>query len=172
VPDRDNAEHRDSDEDAAWRDLVARFDVPAVTDQPSPWPDREDPERKDPDGADPAPDPAPVTMFQTETSTSGTPVVSSWRTTGPPAPDPEDEHFVPPTPPPLPRLEPLTKAAWAGLFGGPGYLLVATAAHWSIPAIAVFLAIAAFVAGVALLVIRLNDSDPPAPGDDDNGAVV
>jgi hypothetical protein len=58
-------------------------------------------------------------MFQTETSTSGTPAVSSWRTTGPPAPNPEDEHFVPPPPPPLPRLEPLTKAAWAGLFGGP-----------------------------------------------------
>ena len=155
MPDWDNAEQKGSDEDAAWRDLVARFDTPAASDQPSPWPDREDPE---------------VTAVQPEAAS--TPEVSSWRTSGKPAPDPDDDHFVPPPPPPLPRLEPLTKAAWAGLFGGPAYLLVATAARWSMPGIAVFCAIAAFVAGVALLVLRLNDSDPPSSGDDDDGAVV
>lgn len=143
MPDWDSTERRDSDEDAAWRDLVARFDAPTATGQPSPWPELEDTP------------PAPVADT----------------TVTPPA-DPDDEHFVPPPPPPLPKLEPLTKAAWAGLFGGPAYLLVATAAGWSIPGIAVFCAIAAFVGGVALLVLRLNDSDPPSSGDDNDGAVV
>jgi len=180
VPDWDNTERRGSDEDATWRDLIARFDAPAADGQPSPWPDREDPDRHDPDAESqddddtitPSPDPAPVTLFQTETSTTGTPAVSSWRTAPTPAADPDDEHFVPPPPPPLPKLEPLTKAAWLALFGGPAYLLIATAARWSMPGIAVFCAIAAFVAGVALLVLRLNESDPPSAGDDDDGAVV
>ena len=81
-----------------------------------------------------------------------------------------EEHFVPPPPPPLPKLDPLTKGAWAALFGGPGYLLVATAAGWTMPGIAVFCAVAAFVAGVALLVFRLSDSD--RDDSDDDGAVV
>jgi hypothetical protein len=163
-------------------------------------PDREDPDRNDPDRADAGHedanrepgdhhdpdrdnlgegegegegDPAPVTLFQTGTSTIGTPMVSSWRTSGQPAPDPEDEHFIPPTPPPLPQLQPLTKAAWLALFGGPAYLLIATAAGWSMPGIAVFCAIAAFVGGVALLVLRLNDSGSSSHDDDnDDGAVV
>jgi len=182
VPDWDSTDRSDSDEDATWRDLVARFDAPAAADQPSPWPDREDPDHDgagaDPDDAPPddappdAADQAQVSVFRTETSTTGTPAVSSWRASMPPPSDPEDEHFVPPPPPPLPRLEPVTKAAWAGLFGGPAYLLVATVANWSMPGIAVFCAIAAFVGGVALLVLRLNDSDPPSAGDDDDGAVV
>jgi hypothetical protein len=218
VPDWDSTERRDSDEDAAWRDLIARFDAPPVSEQPAPWPERED-------TAPPAPA-EPDSVFLTETSTTGDfpadpagggdpagpapagpdlagpdlagpdlagtdlggtdPAVpgpagggsaeagtmSSWRTSAQPAADPDDEHFVPPPPPPLPSLEPLTKAAWAALFGGPAYLLIATAAGWSMPGIAVFCAIAAFVAGVALLVLRLNDSGPPSSGDDDNGAVV
>ena len=39
VPDWDNTESRESDEDAAWRDLVARFEEP--TTGPVPWPERE-----------------------------------------------------------------------------------------------------------------------------------
>jgi hypothetical protein len=197
VPDWDSTERRDSDEDATWRDLIARFDAPPVSEQPVPWPERED-------TAPPAPA-EPDSLLQTETSTTGdfpavpgggdpagpdlagtgpagsgsagsgpaeAGTVSSWRMSAQPAADPDDEHFVPPPPPPLPSLEPLTKAAWAALFGGPAYLLIATAAGWSMPGIAVFCAIAAFVAGVALLVLRLNDSGPPSSGDDDNGAVV
>jgi len=160
VPDRDGAEGAEGDDDARWRELVARFDAPAATGEPSPWPDREETQA----------DPAQVALFQTETTTTGTPVVSSFRAAPAPAPEAE-EHFVPPPPPPLPRLEPLTKAAWAGLFGGPAYLLLATALRWEIPGIAVFLAIAAFVGGVALLVLKLTDSDPPSDEDDD-GAIV
>ncbi len=91
------------------------------------------------------------------------------------APQDEDEHFVPPPPPPLPKLDPITKGAWAALFGGPGYLVVATAAGWSVPGIAAFCAVAAFVTGFAILVLRMNDSSGPGPGgpdDGDDGAVV
>ncbi len=175
MPDWDSTERRDSDEDAAWRDLVARFDLPAATDQPSPWPELENSPQADAEAGDSGTgnsgtgDPEAASSIQAGTSATADTAASSWRTSGTPATDPDDEHFVPPPPPPLPRLEPLTKAAWAGLFGGPGYLLVATAAGWSIPGIAVFCAIAAFVAGVALLVLRLNDSGPPSSDDDGDG---
>jgi len=87
-------------------------------------------------------------------------------------PTDDDEHFIPPAPPPLPRLDPLTKGAWAALFGGPGYLVVATAAGWSVPGLAAFCAVAAFVAGFAILVLRMNEPGPGGSNDDDDGAVV
>ena len=95
----------------------------------------------------------------------------------PPRPGPEDdeEHFIPPAPPPLPRLDPITKGAWAALFGGPGYLVVATAAGWTVSGIAAFFAVAAFVTGFAILVLRMNEPSGPGPGgpdDGDDGAVV
>ena len=89
--------------------------------------------------------------------------------------DDDGEHFIPPAPPPLPRLDPLAKGAWAALFGGPGYLVAATAAGWSVSGFAAFCAVAAFVAGFAILVLRMHDSDPNDPGgpeDGDDGAVV
>ena len=92
-----------------------------------------------------------------------------------PAPEDDEEHFIPPPPPPLPKLDPITKGAWAALFGGPGYLVVATAAGWSVPGIAAFCAVAAFVTGFAILVLRMNDppgSGPSGPDDGDDGAVV
>ena len=90
-----------------------------------------------------------------------------------PAPEDDGEHFVPPPPPPLPKLDPVTKGAWAALFGGPGYLVVATAAGWSVPGIAAFCAVAAFVTGFAILVLRMNEPGPGGgPDDGDDGAVV
>jgi hypothetical protein len=84
----------------------------------------------------------------------------------------EDEHFIPPAPPPLPKLDSMAKGAWAALFGGPGYLVVATAAGWSVPGFAAFCAVAAFIAGFAILVLRINEPDPGGPDDGDDGAVV
>ncbi len=92
----------------------------------------------------------------------------------PPQPVPQDdeEHFIPPAPPPLPSLDPLTKGAWVALFGGPGYLVVAAAAGWSVSGIAAFCAVAAFVTGFAILVLRMNEPGPGGPDDGDDGAVV
>jgi hypothetical protein len=92
----------------------------------------------------------------------------------PPQPVPEDDegHFVPPAPPPLPKLDSVAKGAWTALFGGPAYLVVATAAGWSVPGIAAFFAVAAFVTGFAILVLRMNEPGPGGPDDGDDGAVV
>jgi hypothetical protein len=258
VPDWDNTESRERDEDAAWRDLVARFDAPLTGQQPVPWPAREDmpaePTREtdgagradeargtdgkhrgpetdavdgehgrhaadeehgrhaadeehgrhaaggdrgpvepnerhgldgpggghdEPDGmnggtagrhgrleADGAPDPGVIQVPR--------------RIRGPvargvpydPTPADDEEHFIPPTPPPLPKLDPLAKGAWVALFGGPGYLMVATAAGWSVSGLAAFCAVAAFVAGFAILVLRMHDPGPGGPNDGDDGAVV
>ena len=90
-----------------------------------------------------------------------------------PAPEPEsqEEHYFPPPPPPLPKLDPLSKGAWAALFGGPAYLLIATAVGWTVPAVAAFFAIGAFVGGFAILVLRMGD-DPRNGSGPDDGAVV
>ena len=264
VPDWDDTES-ERDEDAAWRDLVARFDTPLTAQEPVPWPAREDMSRRAPgsqtaheaegasgtrgtdgrngtdggngtdgeragyaadadrgsrradggrmadrrratdgpygglegfgadgvreafdaDGMPEAQDPdmieAPRRIWGPGArripgrggSARGTPDGTA-AIPGSPA-DADGEHFIPPAPPPLPKLDPLAKGAWAALFGGPGYLVVATAAGWSVSGLAAFCAVAAFVAGFAILVLRMNDPDPKAPGgpdDGDDGAVV
>jgi hypothetical protein len=247
VPDWDNTESRERDEDAAWRDLIARFAAPAA-DGPVPWPERENmpapPGTKEagdgdgpgePDGAvsgaarqaqaGPGDDPVAAKPEQEPEGTGtlgaqgagGIPkargdgetadadriwraleaegllgqtepdvIQATRRLSLPPAEwipvpaaaaeeedeDEDEGHFVPPEPPPLPKLDPVTKGAWAALFGGPGYLMVATALHWSVPGYAAFCAVAAFVTGFALLVLRMNDPGPGGRGDGDDGAVV
>jgi hypothetical protein len=248
VPDWDNTESRESDEDATWRDLVARFETPTTTVGPVPWPDRENVPRPRPqaaygaEAADVSPGtrgtsgspaaPAPGEdggpdgdntgtqepqedadartrgveggirgfddegvrgAFDTDTMPGATApdVIQGARERRPaahgtrarrirarrapqePAPEDDGEHFVPPPPLPLPKLDPVTKGAWAALFGGPGYLVVATAAGWSVPGIAAFCAVAAFVTGFAILVLRMNEPGPGGgPDDGDDGAVV
>ncbi|HEY7278333.1 MAG TPA: hypothetical protein VH594_20355 [Trebonia sp.] len=90
----------------------------------------------------------------------------------PPADDPASEHYVPPVPPPLPRLDPITKGAWLALFGGPLYLLISTAIGSTISGLTAFLAVAAFVGGFVILVLRMDNGRPPDSGSDDDGAVV
>jgi hypothetical protein len=179
-------------EDAVWLDLVARFDAPAPADEETPWPDRED--LAGPVPVAPTPPPAPPTLpdalpHEPPTNPTGLPGLpvfggtpatqeQPWPRlggTGPrdaPRPDdPAEDHFVPPVPPPLPRLDPVTKGAWLALFGGPLYLLIATATGASISGLAAFLAVAAFVGGFVILVLRMDNGRPPDSGSDD-GAVV
>ena len=86
--------------------------------------------------------------------------------------DPADEHYVPPPPPPLPKLDPITKGAWLALFGGPLYLLIATAVGGGVSGLAVFLSVAAFVGGFAVLVLRMDNGGGPSDSGPDDGAVV
>jgi hypothetical protein len=283
VPDWDDTE-RERDEDAAWRDLVARFDAPLTAQESVPWPAREDMSRRAPgpqavpeadgasgthgtdggngtdgeragraadgEGADRGADEqadrgagegadrgadggggshradgwhmadsrrATDGMYGGLESSGADGVLGAFDADGmPEAQDPDmieaprriwgpgagrilrrgaparatpdgeaavlgspanddGEHFIPPAPPPLPKLDPLAKGAWVALFGGPGYLVVATAAGWSVSGFAAFCAVAAFVAGFTILVLRMNEPDPRGPGgpdDGDDGAVV
>jgi hypothetical protein len=82
-----------------------------------------------------------------------------------------DEPYVPvPLPPPA-RLDSTSKAALAGVIGGPGYLLVASVfLHWTISAEAALIAVAAFVGGFVTLVMKFGDRS--GRDDDNDGAVL
>ena len=86
-------------------------------------------------------------------------------------PEEADEPFVPvPLPPPA-KLDTASKAALAGVIGGPGYLLIASVfLHWTISAEAALIAVAAFVGGFVTLVMKLGDHS--GRDDDDDGAVL
>jgi hypothetical protein len=216
LSDRERAEDT-SGEDAAWRDLVARFDLPGDPDgMPPPWPAREDlrtarhrqpvidtetrersvpgetpesgsadlaePGNAEPGNAEPGnadgPDRDDDQAAADNPGITETVVVDRARVIRPAAPvqlpadeDDDDDHFIPPPPPPLPTLDPVAKGAWTALFGGPAYLLVATMVGWVIPGWATFGAVAAFVGGFAVVVIRMGDKPSRGSGPD-NGAVV
>jgi hypothetical protein len=217
-----------SGEEAAWRDLVARFELPVDTEaEQAPWPARENltesardrqrpdqdaadgweqprpggragpaslparpgaglrPEAADEAGAEPqgesaAESPAGSDTAPQEAATAPKPDHRAdrpriIRRAGPGRPDQvadededEDDRYIPPPPDPLPPLDPVAKGAWAGVLGGPGYLLIARLADWYIPPWAALVAIVAFVGGFATLVVRMRDQRD----DDDDGAVV
>jgi hypothetical protein len=91
------------------------------------------------------------------------------RDSDPNAPEPPDEGYVPPEPPPLPRGDLMTRLLWAGVIGGPLFLLIAAVAWRDAPRLFVLAAVAAFVGGFVMLVVRMpHDRDD----DDDDGAVV
>lgn len=198
-------------DEAAWQELVARFDMPTDWDSAAaPWPDREDltapstppsqatpPSQEGPASQEGPPGPGQATPPSQEgppsrangTSADRTRVVRPatppalrgppWAPADPPAGPPADtdeaddtdEHYVPPPPPPLPHLDPMAKGAWTALFGGPAYLLIATLVGWTVAGWTALLAIAAFVGGFVVLVLRLGDGPSRGSGPD-NGAVL
>jgi hypothetical protein len=219
-----------SGDEAAWRDLIARFDVPTDrTTTVAPWPPMEDlPDPASRAGvpaglaephaspAEPAPNPAEAERGTTDPSgraadASGQTVDEpGWtadrpaRTTDSPGasdqiggpatsfaipvdrtrvirpagaprsvtpPEEDDQPYVPAPLPPPAKLDTASKAALAGVIGGPGYLLVASVfLHWTISAEAALIAVAAFVGGFVTLIVKLgNRSDRD---DDDDGAVL
>jgi hypothetical protein len=217
-----------SPEEAAWRDLISRYETPSDRSSgPAPWPDREDlpdtgqpapgadstgpdddgtgddgnlPATEDTDGTDgaqtadqptgqsawfnrarvirPATS-APPGASQRSPRTSRSPGEAAGHN-APGGPgyanlaseaDDAEDHYIPPPPPPLPHLDPVAKGAWLALFGGPAYLLISTLIGMNAPGWAAFLAVAAFIGGFAVVVLRLGDK--PSRGDGpDNGAVV
>lgn len=150
---------------ALWRN---EGDVPRWPDEPGP----------DEPGSD---EPAPTAAEPQDEAPKGTsapvdldppaPQPTSPRSYSPPA-LPEDEHFVPPEPPPLPRLGPpalvgLTLiAVGLVLVISPGWLGISDT--YGLP-----LGLVGLAAGLGWLVLRLWP-DPPDRGDDgdDDGAVV
>jgi hypothetical protein len=189
-------------QEAVWRDLVARFDAPAPADGEAPWPELEDldgPVHVTP--APPSAMPPPVMPPALPEALPREPPANPPGLTGgpgapglpeapwPPAPpvgakagrgpgdgtapvDPAGEHYVPPPPPPLPKLDPITKGAWLALFGGPLYLLIATAVGGSVSEFAVVLCVAAFVGGFAILVFRMDKGGGPRDSGPGDGAIV
>jgi hypothetical protein len=164
------AEPDEQDFDAAFRAIVAGYGKTG-TEQVAPWSPAEDIEndipnaggswrvlrRADEGRADP------------DDEGWGLPADAGSEPAEAPEPAEPEEHYVPPPPPPLPRMDKQTKLSWAGVIGGPIFLILFTSLDWSPIPGATVLAIAAFVGGFASLVYRMKD-DGPNHGDD--GAVV
>jgi hypothetical protein len=203
-----------SGDEAAWRDLVARFDSPTDQSTDPPWPSSEDVAWPAASGTDPADaDPAGSDLLSGDApsadgsaadsgaadfvnqDSAGDPVITRDPLSGIPGtflpadrtrivrytrnprdytPSDEDEQDEPyvaaPLPPPA-KLDPIAKAAWVGVVGGPGYLLVVSLfLHMAVSATAAFIAVAAFVGGFATLIVKLGDRS--SRDDDDDGAVL
>lgn len=135
---------------ASWAQIVAGFDDPIAG--PSPWPAVED-----------LPGPRIARLRR--------PVRAS---TPPPAADPTDdgEHFVPPPPLPLPRLDPMTRLGWAAVVGGPVLLVLVVLFGSSLPGWVPLLGVLTLVGGFGLLVSRLRPSSADDDSDHHDGAVV
>src|SRR2546421_112874 len=89
-----------SDDEAAWRDLVAQYSIPTAAEGGPPWPAREDPDAAQAPAQEWA-DPVPGV----------TPAPPQARIIRPAVPAPlpsagDDEHYVPPDPPPPSRRRP------------------------------------------------------------------
>jgi len=156
-------------DDLTWAQIVAGYDRP-MPDRVGSWPAYED---LGPDDAEPARtergggnhDDDPGEFDDVENGTRRDDGDDGIEDDVPPA-----ERFVPPTPPPLPRLEPYQQLAWVGLVGGPAVLLVAVLFSLSLPTLVSGLAVGGFVAGFVTLVATMRDRDDDI--DPGSGAVV
>lgn len=163
------------DEEAAWRLIVENYG-----DRPKIGPDgTTDGTAGDPAPAEPPP-PAtgsPDRLFDR----SYLDAVDSERTNAvrgeetraqqsePPTRRHDDEHFIPPEPPPIPRGTPARRLAWCGLFLPPLLMLAAVVIGWTFPSWVSLGLVGAFVGGFVYLVATM-----PRDGGDgwDDGAVV
>lgn len=136
------------DEDESWRAIVATFQAPPGT--PT-WPAADD----DGGGATEA---ASEAYGDVEAVDDGF--------------DPADEdHYVPPAPPPIPQPHPVTRWAILALVLGFGVLVVPALLGDPVGPGLALLAVAAVLGGFGTLVARMRDAPPTDSGPDD-GAVV
>ena len=182
----------DADLDAAFAQIVAGWDDAPTTAVP-PWPASEDTDERPDGGAgtdvrttDEPAAPTGPTGFEPiryardhglptppDPSHASDPVEQA-PGTGPGPRDwevatPDDEHFVPPDPPPLPRGDTIVQLAWACVLLGPAFLLFAGLFWRDVGRLWLAVAAAAFIGGFVALVMRLPHTRDE---DDDNGAVV
>lgn len=156
-----------STEDAEWQSLVEQFNAPSApghAESPVPrWPASED---VDENSYEPLID-VPAGLI-----VGDGPDGDEEDENPPPkrADDPHD-HYVPPEPPPGPRLDWISRAAWLGLIGGPVLLILAAILNFDTSGRIMLIAVVGFIAGFLTLVIRMKDRLPPDDTPDD-GAVV
>jgi hypothetical protein len=134
---------RDSDEDA-WRAIVENYGERVELDEEPP--------------ADPPAEQRLERFF--------IPLPQPDRTEPDDLEDEPDEAFVPPAPPPLPKLPPDRLLAWLGLFGSPSVLLFCVVLGVHLPPWLGYLLVASFIGGFVYLVVKMPRRDDIDPWDD------
>ncbi len=181
-PTADRARMTTFDEERAWADIVAGYELTAPDAIPR-WPVQEDvdtgsgdrgtrgnrgargdrSERGDrSDGDDDPAGSADVVADDPDETDDREAESQTERTTA------AEGRFVPPTPPPLPKVDMATKLALLALAGGPALLVLATVADFYVPTWFALVGVVAFIGGFLALVLRMKGGPP----DDDDGAVV
>ncbi|WP_151772865.1 hypothetical protein [Streptomyces abyssomicinicus] len=130
--------------------------------------------------AEPGPEPEPEVRPLGGAVTFAPGVGAGATATAPPAgprdfelaePSEEEDHFVPPEPPPLPETDATAKFAWLGIVGGPVLLLLAVLLGWHMSWWLTTVCVGGFLGGAAALVLRM-DPDGDDFDDPGRGAVV
>ncbi len=88
------------------------------------------------------------------------------------AEDPDEGHFVPPEPPPLPEGDVTSRFAWLAVLGGPALLLFDAVFWQEVAGWPAWVGVTAFLGGFVTLVVRMKDHDEDEPPDPHGGAVV
>ena len=90
-----------------------------------------------------------------------------------PAPSPADdvdeepeERFVPPVPPPAPRLPLPKRLAWLAVLGSPTLLVVALLISYDVPSLLGYALVAALLGSLVYLVANMQRADQRNPWDD------
>jgi hypothetical protein len=144
------------DEEAAWEQIVAGYGQE---------PENAEPETEAPAAEDGRPEAPAVRTYTVYAAGTGP---RDWP--GPAAED--DEHFVPPEPPPLPETDTTTKFGWLGALGGPLLLLGAILFHVDFTWWLLTLGVGGFIGGCLTLATRLRPGDEDDWEDPGGGAVV
>jgi hypothetical protein len=152
-------------DDLTWAQIVAGYDTPTTT-AVAPWPVYEDVDAATDESEAPnalLPQPEPLG------SDAPDPSIGRRRTRfEEPA---EEDRFVPPQPPPLPRLGAADQLGWLGLIGGPAVLVAGAVFSLALPSWVTLFAALAFIGGFVSLVIRMDNGEDRYD-DPDNGAQV
>lgn len=164
VPARRPVGGSQAEQDAIFAALVAQFDDPVDLNNPE-WPEVENLRAKEikhapkDDLNDLAPQPRP------RPATEGPRDFVA-------AEDPDEGHFVPPEPPPLPALDTTARFAWLAVLGGPALLLFDVLVWREVSGWPAWVGVSAFLGGFVTLVVRMKDRDEDEPEDPHGGAVV
>ncbi|TDD96869.1 hypothetical protein [Jiangella asiatica] len=165
------------DDDKTWAELVDTFHSSPAPDGDQPWPAAEE-VGPDDDRDDLTSDDVPADGFRDASVTLGPLGPGPGREqTRDEAVDVGDDavgteasdHFVPPTPAPIPRGDGVSRLAWAAVIAPPIALIIVAIMSWRPSDEIVLFAVLAFITGFVTLIARMRGHHPNDP---DDGAVL
>ncbi|MGW4815091.1 hypothetical protein ACWEPB_26100 [Kitasatospora cineracea] len=161
-----------AEQDAIFAALVAQFDDPVDLTDPA-WPEVENLRAQHERGERPRPTaPAAGSGGLADFTPRPVPRPGDGPRDFTPAEDPDEGHFVPPEPPPLPAADTTAKFAWLAVLGGPALLLFDAVVWREVSGWPAWVGILSFLGGFGTLVARMKDRDEDEPEDPNGGAVV